>query len=388
MTAKPAAARRPRTILVAHPSADLYGSDRVLLESVSGLVEAGWRVAVTTPEPGPLVALLEARGARVVHCPSPVLRKAMLRPRGLVELVRQGLVGLRRGSRLVSSLRPDAVYVNTVTVPLWLVVARLRRVPVLCHVHEAEGSAPRVVRALLAAPLLLANAVIANSQFSIDVLRTSSRRLAARTELVYNGVPGPASRVLARETLTPPVRLVYLGRLSPRKGVSVAVSALAALDALGVRATLDLVGAVFPGYEWYEQELRDQVARLDLADRVTFHGFLDDVWTLVAACDVLVVPSVVDEPFGNTAVEGVLSARPVVASATSGLLEATAGYRSAQTVTPDDPDALARAVADVVQQWPAYRANAWDDASTATTRHAPQGYRSAVSKAVERMVDA
>lgn len=388
MTAKPAAARRPRTILVAHPSADLYGSDRVLLESVSGLVEAGWRVAVTTPEPGPLVALLEARGARVVHCPSPVLRKAMLRPRGLVELVRQGLVGLRRGSRLVSSLRPDAVYVNTVTVPLWLVVARLRRVPVLCHVHEAEGSAPRVVRALLAAPLLLANAVIANSQFSIDVLRTSSRRLAARTELVYNGVPGPASRVLARETLTPPVRLVYLGRLSPRKGVSVAVSALAALDALGVRATLDLVGAVFPGYEWYEQELRDQVARLDLTDRVTFHGFLDDVWTLVAACDVLVVPSVVDEPFGNTAVEGVLSARPVVASATSGLLEATAGYRSAQTVTPDDPDALARAVADVVQQWPAYRANAWDDATTATTRHAPQGYRSAVSKAVERMVDA
>ncbi len=35
--------------------------------------------------------------------------------------------------------------------------------------------------------------------------------------------------------------------------------------------------------------------------------------------DVLVVPSRVDEPFGNTAVEGILARRPVVASDMSGL---------------------------------------------------------------------
>lgn len=70
----------PRTVgrgllLVAHPSADLYGSDRVLLESISGLVEDGRRVMVTVPGSGPLVAEFLGRGAGVAACPkrSPAL---------------------------------------------------------------------------------------------------------------------------------------------------------------------------------------------------------------------------------------------------------------------------------------------------------------------------
>ena len=74
--------RSRRTILVAHPGSELYGSDRVLLESVSGLLDDGWDVLVTVPADGPLVAELRRRGARVELCPSPVLRKSVLRPAG------------------------------------------------------------------------------------------------------------------------------------------------------------------------------------------------------------------------------------------------------------------------------------------------------------------
>lgn len=45
------------TVLIAHPSADLYGSDRVMLETVDALVAAGRRVVVTLPADGPLVQL-------------------------------------------------------------------------------------------------------------------------------------------------------------------------------------------------------------------------------------------------------------------------------------------------------------------------------------------
>lgn len=162
-----------RTVLMAHPSADLYGSDRVLLESASGLVAAGWDVVVAIPTAGPLVEQLEARGARVVLCASPVLRKSLLSPRGLGSLVRQTARGLREGNRLITRLRPRVVYVNTVTIPLWPVIARLRRVPLLSHVHEAEASAPGWLRTVLALPALLADVVIANSDFSIGVLARS-----------------------------------------------------------------------------------------------------------------------------------------------------------------------------------------------------------------------
>ena len=56
-----------QTVLVAHPGAELYGSDRVLLESVSALVVDGWRVVVTVPGSGPLLAAIFERGGEVAH---------------------------------------------------------------------------------------------------------------------------------------------------------------------------------------------------------------------------------------------------------------------------------------------------------------------------------
>ena len=42
----PASPPEASVVLVAHPGADLYGSDRMLLESVDGLVVSGHRVVV------------------------------------------------------------------------------------------------------------------------------------------------------------------------------------------------------------------------------------------------------------------------------------------------------------------------------------------------------
>ena len=70
------------SVLVAHPSADLYGSDRVLLETIDGLRRSGARVLVALPSPGPLVAELERRGAAVILSPHRSCAKACSRHRG------------------------------------------------------------------------------------------------------------------------------------------------------------------------------------------------------------------------------------------------------------------------------------------------------------------
>jgi hypothetical protein len=113
-----------------------------------------------------------------------------------------------------------------------------------------------------------------------------------------------------------------------------------------VDARLQLLGSVFEGYEWFDAELRRTVADQGLADHVEFLGFRTDVWPHLSRADVVLVPSVAEESFGNTAVEAVLAARPVVVSDSSGLREAVAGYRSAQAVAPgrttDWADAIQR----------------------------------------------
>src|SRR4051794_30940016 len=75
--------RNPR-LLIAHPSAELYGSDRVALESARAFREAGWDVEVTLTGHGPLEPLLAEAGCTVTVRPAPVLRKAYLSPLGLL----------------------------------------------------------------------------------------------------------------------------------------------------------------------------------------------------------------------------------------------------------------------------------------------------------------
>lgn len=375
------------TVLVAHQGAELYGSDRVMLESVSGLIDDGWSVVVTVPSDGPLVAELRARGARVALCPTPVLRRNILRPRGLLRFLRDAAAGLRQGSALLRRERPALVYVNTIAIPLWTVLARFRRIPSLTHVHEAESGGPRIVRQAMTWPLLLADALIGNSRFSVGVLASAFRRLGRRAVVVHNAVPGPpaSTRRPVRRDLDGVVRLAYVGRLSPRKGVDLAVDALAELRARGLDGTLDLIGAPFEGYEWYERELRERASAHNLDGAVRFHGFQPSVWGMVAECDVMVVPSRMAEPFGNVAVEAILAGRPVVVAAIGGLREAADGYGAASAVTPDDPIALADALESMVGSWDAVVGSIPADERLAEERHGVETYRRRIAGIVRRV---
>jgi GT2 family glycosyltransferase/glycosyltransferase involved in cell wall biosynthesis len=363
--------RRPSLLLV-HPGAELYGSDRVFLESVAALLPSA-DVVVALPGDGPLVAELERLGARVELCPMPVLRKAVLRPAGLLRFLRDAATGLVPAFLLLRRHAADGVVVNTTVLPAWLLLARLARRPAVCHVHEAEWPGPVVLQRLLLAPLRSARTVVANSRFTHDVLLDRVPALSGRATALPNPVAGPAAPAPARERLEGPVRLLFAGRLSPRKGPDVAIAALRELRDRGVEARLTLVGSVFPGYEWFEAELRASAA--DLGGLVEFRGFAPDVWPELARADVVLVPSVLDESFGNAAVEAVMAARPTLVSDLPGLREAVCGYASARVVEPAAPVRWADAVEAVVAGWPALRATALHDAASARRRHEPDRYR-------------
>lgn len=350
-----------------------------MLETVEAMGERGWPVEVTLPGPGPLVDEIVKRGGRVTFCPTPVLRKSYLSPLGLIRLLALTLRSIPAAVGLIRRTDPDLVYVSTITIPLWVVIGRIMRRPVVAHVHESERSAPPAVRRLLAAPLLLANALLVNSEYSRRVLAESFARLGRRAQVVYNGVPGPGVVTPARAVLDGPVRLLFIGRLSPRKGPQVAVDLVGRLARRDRPATLELLGSVFPGYEWFRDELEQAARAGGHVDDIKFSGFDPDVWSHIAQADIVLVPSQGDEPFGNTAVEAVLAARPVIVSASSGLDEAVDGYASAQRVPAEDPQAWADAVGAAIDRWSTFRDDAVRDARIARERHAPARYREQIA---------
>ncbi|MFC7945360.1 glycosyltransferase [Microbacterium oxydans] len=368
--------KRP-TVLLVHPGAEMFGSDRMLLESAIGLVESGVRVVVALPSSGLLVNELRAAGAEVVILPMLVLRKVLLTPRGLPRLFRDTFRGLGAAWRLIGRLRPDVVYVSTIIIPEWPLIARLRGVRTVSHVHEAEASGNRIVNALLYSPHLASHQTLVNSRFSLDTIRTALPVLARRSHVVYNGVASPPHPLSPRPRTEGPLRVLYIGRLSPRKGPDLVIAAASRLHSAGRAVEVTLLGAVFEGYEWFERDLRAQASEAGVT--VDFAGFHTDIWPFLEKADVLLVPSRVDEPFGNTAVEGVLALRPVIASDSSGLREAAGGYGTARLVAAGDAEAIASALTDIDARWDEIVSTVADSRAEALRRHAPQVYRSSIS---------
>lgn len=375
--------RAARHALVVHQGSELYGADRMLVESVRALLDAGWAVTVALPSEGPLTTVLRDTGAPIVVTDMPVLRKAFLSPRGLLSLAGVAARRLPDHVRLIRSSRADVVYVNTVTIPGWVLLARVMGRPVVCHVHEAEGGMATWMRRVLSSPLLLADLVVANSSATRDLLVADIRALSEKVTIVHNGLDGPAPGQVAplRTALSAPVRLVIVGRVTARKGTDVAVRVLSDLVRSGLDAVLDIVGGVYPGTEAFQQELLEEIALLGLTDRVRWSGEVPDAYDRLSEADIALAPSRV-ESFGNTALEAVLAGRPVVAAATQGLLEVVRDGRDGTIVPVGDPAATADAVRDLVAAWPATVRRAAEAAAETAERFSRARYSAGIVAAM------
>lgn len=328
-------------VLLTHPSADLYGADRMALLALRALVRSGHSVTAVVPVDGPLVDRMRESGADVVVADVGVLRKSDLRPLGFLRLIRHVLAGLVLIARLLRSVDPDVVYVNTIVQPWWIVASRLRRRRVVVHVREAEPQLPRVVRTVINAPLLAAHVIACNSASTRDEIAAVLAPVRDRLVVVYNGKDWSDYDIHRDDTMRKPVRLTVIGRLSPRKGQDIAVRALAELGASGTDATLTLVGSVFDGYEWYEHELRDLAKELGVSDRIEFAGFHADIRPVLRRTDIAVVPSRI-EPFGTVAAESLAAGVMTVVSDVQGLTEIVTDGRTGLTFPGNDHRALAR----------------------------------------------
>ncbi|WP_406832158.1 glycosyltransferase family 4 protein [Pedococcus sp. KACC 23699] len=368
--------------MVVHPGAELYGSDRMVLETVRGFVSSGTPVVVVLPGEGPLAVALQESGADVRTMRMPVLRKAALQPAGLVRLATTLVTSAWPTLRLLRDFPRAAVYVSTLTLPSWIVLSRVMGHRTVCHVHEAERHPSTAISLALAFPLVLAHRVVVNSRYSGTVLTDVLPRLATRMKVIYNGVLPHSGGSDPAAELTQGLRVLYVGRISPRKGPDVAARAVRLMHERGEAVSLVVLGSTFPGYEWFEEQLHEEHRDLDEAGIIRFRPFSRDVGAALAQCDVVVVPSVLPEPFGNTAVEAMLASRPVVVSDCGGLPEAVMGQAGAQLVPPGDPVALAEALTHLVHDWDRWGRVAREQQPAVVERFDPRRYRREIRSAV------
>ena len=251
-------------------------------------------------------------------------------PRGIAEIARSSL----QVRSAVRRLEPDLVHANTTRAALLAVLGRRRGgPPVLAHIRDwaPEGRFPRLVLGLVAAraDLIVANSAFVAAQFEGMVTRAPVRVLHNPVDLArFDPARGDGAAV-RREAAVPAEATVLsvVAQLTPWKGQDDAVRALAGLVAAGQHAVLLLAGsAKFAGEGTqfdnvgFERRLHELAVELGVADRVRFLGERDDVPAILAASDLLLVPSW-REAFGRIVVEGMAMGVAVVATESGGPAE-------------------------------------------------------------------
>ncbi|MEU8185467.1 glycosyltransferase family 4 protein [Micromonospora sp. NPDC049044] len=174
---------------------------------------------------------------------------------------------------------------------------------------------------------------------------------ASQVDVVPNGVDGRAWRARPRAVASARARFAadgpligYAGRLVYEKGVQHLVHAVPRL-----REQHQGLRVVIAGDGPYRSELEDQARRLALCSTVRFTGFLDSTQlpAMLGATDATVVPSLY-EPFGMVALEAAAAGAPLAVARTGGLAEIVESGVTGVTFPHSDPDALAGAVGQLL----------------------------------------
>jgi len=225
--------------------------------------------------------------------------------------------------------------------------ARFARVPAIHHVHD------------LYAETRTGDAVLQYVALRIPATTIVAVSHSARARLLSSGVPWNRVRVVhngvSLERTAPAITgvdgpvVVWCGRLQRWKGAHVFLDAARAIRNAHPKARFWIVGGTLFGKEpEYATELREQAARLGIADAVTFTGHVADARPYLASADVVVHCSIEPEPFGLVIAEALAEGRPVVAFDQGGPAEMIESGRSGRLVSPGNTDALAAAVSDLL----------------------------------------
>lgn len=346
-------------VALALDGAGLAGTERHVRGLIEGLPRAGWRPVLITSRLGPLVDAAASLGVPHHLCRRDSAFGYVRRLRGLLRELRPALLHAHSGR-------------------LACLAARLAGVP---GVLETRHGIPERRRPLYQAvrpaarwegwKCALSDLTLCVCRADADWLVEQGGLSPGRIRVVPNGIvlPGEgapafsqAERVTtARRSLGLPeqTRLVgMVGRLAPQKAPG------RMLDLLGALPAIEVAG-VYCGIGVLERSLREETAQRGLEPRVLWLGEQDDGPAVVAALDLLLLPSVW-EGLPYVLLEALAAGTPVLATPVGGVSELLAARDLAASVLPWDVAAWARAARSFLED-PSRRAD-WSRAAARRVR--------------------
>jgi glycosyltransferase involved in cell wall biosynthesis len=189
--------------------------------------------------------------------------------------------------------------------------------------------------------------VIAVSQAVAESLQSNDVIDPAKITVVHNGIDVDRfdrSGAVNHKQFT---LIGTVGHLAPIKGHDVFVRAAGLVSARRAEARFVVIGEDKSPQMVHRRSLESLIAELGLGDVVTMPGWRDDMPEALSSLHVF-VSAARSEPFGLAIVEAMAAGLPVVATASEGASEIIEDGVTGKLAPPNDPEALAQAINDLL----------------------------------------
>jgi glycosyltransferase involved in cell wall biosynthesis len=189
-----------------------------------------------------------------------------------------------------------------------------------------------------------ADALVANSSGLRDIARAVAP--LAKVEVIPNGVDARRFTPPQVPRAEGPIRILFVGRLEPYKGVDTLLNALAALKQQATKP----FSLRIAGDGSLKAQLIADAQRMELGDSVEFMGWIsaDQIPQVYQSSDIFVLPSVV-EGMPNGVLESMSTGLPSIASRVPGTEELITDGETGITFNPGDVESMTAALKSLIE---------------------------------------
>lgn len=262
---------------------------------------------------------------------------------GILNLVDQfNILNYRMFYKIIFDIKPDIIHTNglyEITNSIWL-AARMAGVPIIHTFRDyylackfATFRNPKTQASCCESSFIcnfrrktnkflikLVDATTAPSQLTIEKFQSLNYLNNINSAVIPNAIDFDTKKIVqirnSREEhflLNGSTSFVFLGTLADHKGLKWLIRSFHNIDDEKISLHIAGKGYLEPWVKKYVE--RDS--------RIIFHGFLNerDIGSLLDKCDVLICPSIWEEPFGRVILDAYKNVMPVIASNLGGLPE-------------------------------------------------------------------
>lgn len=303
-----------KNILFVHSSAELYGSDRSILNIVKNIDKLKYKIFVVLPCPGPLVdEMKKINGVTVEIYKVAVLRRKNMSLNGGIKYIKEFIASSRYLTRFVTAHDIDIVDTNTAVVFPGAIAAKHCKIKSVWHVREIISSyfENRLISFIMNH---YSDFIVANSKATGKALHVSHEKI----RIVYNAVEEKENT-----SLIPHKKLIVgmAGRINRWKGQKLLVDAAEIVHKEIPDAIFHIAGDIYKGENQIKNELIEYIAGKKLQDTVILLGQVENMPKFYRNIDLFVLPSVKPEPFGLVVIEAMEFGLPVIATNHGGPVE-------------------------------------------------------------------